>query len=422
MCKPQWWGVLLAVALLVAGLGGASAQTGRRIYVAAGSSQGNGSAAKPFGTITSALASRLRPGDKVLVRPGTYREQIFIKQDGAPSRHITLRSTKRGGAKLRPPAGIYSTVNIRANYITVEGFDVIGGAGHAIDAERVHHSVIRNNIAHDSGGSGISFYLSEFQIIEGNRVFRNAATNPFQTSGISVASNINLSGDRATKGFRTIIRRNISHHNITTTVPQPHTDGNGIIIDWLRNEGIGHPAYRFPTLVEDNLVYRNGAKGIQIFMSDNVTVRNNTAWHNNRDLKNPGTERGEINVADSAANCRVINNIAVADATIHPDNAAFSLSHRSVLARNNIAFGGNPSVVTWNGAAFRQSAGNMTQNPQLQSTGQGRFRPVPGSPAINAGTGQRPPKALDLAGGRRVIGGIDIGAYEFDPARSPSGN
>ena len=46
--------------------------------------------------------------------------------------------------------------------------------------------------------------------------------------------------------------------------------------------------------------------------SDYVTVRNNTAWHNNQDLLNTGTWRGELSNAQSSNNTWV-NNIAVAD-------------------------------------------------------------------------------------------------------------
>ena len=46
--------------------------------------------------------------------------------------------------------------------------------------------------------------------------------------------------------------------------------------------------YPFTTLVENNLVYGNGGKGIQVFLSDNVTIRNNTAYFNNRDKLNNG--------------------------------------------------------------------------------------------------------------------------------------
>ncbi|MFN3525411.1 MAG: right-handed parallel beta-helix repeat-containing protein, partial [Paracoccus sp. (in: a-proteobacteria)] len=321
-----------------------------------------------------------------------------------------------GGARIRPPPGSYSTLHIRGNHIIIDGFDIVGGTGHAIDAERVHNTIVRNTIAHDSGGSGISFYLSEFQLIEDNLVYGNAGTNPYQTSGISVASNIDLTGDTQTDGFRTIIRRNISHDNVTLALAGDHTDGNGIIIDWLRNDGTGHPPYLHPTLVEDNLVYRNGSKGIQIFMSDNVTVRNNTAWHNNRDLKNPGDERGEITVTQSAAGCVIENNIAVADPAIHPRNSPFSLSAPSVTARHNLAFGSD--VALWNGARFDAAATNMTGlPPRFVGSGACPFRLRPGSPAINAGYGMRMPEARDLSGARRVVDTIDIGAFEHDPAR-----
>ena len=52
--------------------------------------------------------------------------------------------------------------------------------------------------------------------------------------------------------------------------------------------------YVFNTLVENNLAYGNGGKGIHIFLSDNVTVRNNAAHWNNRDELNPATWRGEL--------------------------------------------------------------------------------------------------------------------------------
>ena len=389
----------------------------RVIHVAKGQGPGNGSAAQPFTTIAKALASPHGAGDTILVHPGTYVEQLFIRQGGEPGRHVTLRSLQKSGARIRPPQGTYSTVNIRADHVTVQGFDIVGGGGHGIDGERCHHVHLRHNTVHDSGGSGISFYLSEFQIIEDNRTFRNAATNGYQTSGISVASNIDLTGDTRDRGFRTIIRRNISHDNMTTTVPAPHTDGNGIIIDWLRNLGTGHPPYGFPTLVEDNLVYRNGGKGIQVFQSDNVTVRNNTAWHNNLDPLNPGTERGEITITQTAAGAVVENNIAVADPTANAHNTAFSLAHRSVKAAANLAHGGQRPVILWNGARFRSRDGNLQgRSPKFTDPAQGRFQLLPGSPAIDAGRGRRPAGARDLAGRARVRGRIDMGAYEYDPA------
>lgn len=405
--RAQWW----AVALLACS-GPACAD--RVIHVAAGAQDGDGGRLSPFATLSQALDGGLKPGDTVLVAPGTYREQVFLRDDGAPGRPITLRSAVPGGARIRPPPGSYSTLHLRGDHLVVDGFDVVGGAGHAIDAERVHHVTVRNTVAHHSGGSGISFHLTEFQLIEGNRVFGNAGTNGYQTSGISVSSNIDVTGDSRQSGFRTIVRRNISHDNITLAVPGPHTDGNGIIIDWFRNEGIGQPPYSHPTLVEDNLTFRNGGKGIQIFMSDTVTVRNNTAWHNNRDLANPGTERGEITVTRSAARCVVMNNIAVASAAIHPDNTAFSLAGPSVVARHNLAHGA--PVALWHGARFDRAGGNLDGvDPAFRNPDAGLFDLQADSPAIDAGTGRRLHSARDLAGAPRVNGPIDMGAFEHRP-------
>ncbi|MGO7536933.1 right-handed parallel beta-helix repeat-containing protein, partial [Rhizobium leguminosarum] len=82
--------------------------------------------------------------------------------------------------------------------------------------------------------------------------------------------------------------------------------------DFQSTQASGHPNYTFKTLVENNLVYENGGKGIQVTWSDSVTVKNNTAYHNNQDPANSGTWRGELSNSASSNNTWV-NNIAVAD-------------------------------------------------------------------------------------------------------------
>ena len=69
------------------------------------------------------------------------------------------------------------------------------------------------------------------------------------------------------------------------------------------------------------MCYRNGGAGIKVVWSDNVTVRNNACYHNNRDLNNSGTYRGEFYVQDSR-NLILANNIAVCDPGIHSHNSA----------------------------------------------------------------------------------------------------
>ena len=60
------------------------------------------------------------------------------------------------------------------------------------------------------------------------------------------------------------MRNNISHDNMTRIAGE-HTDGNGIIIDYFNQPWDANPVpYKYPTLVENNLVYENGGKGIHV--------------------------------------------------------------------------------------------------------------------------------------------------------------
>ena len=141
-----------------------------------------------------------------------------------------------------------------------------------------------------------------------------------------------------TAGFHNVVRNNICFGNRVIDLPgnpEPaHTDGNGIIIDDFRNTQLPDVGqygqlksrksatnYVFNTLVENNLSYGNGGKGIHIFLSDNVTVRNNAAHWNNRDELNPGTWRGELSNFLGSNNIWV-NNIGIANPAINGSNTA----------------------------------------------------------------------------------------------------
>ncbi len=66
--------------------------------------------------------------------------------------------------------------------------------------------------------------------------------------------------------------------------------------------------------------------------------------------------------------------------------------------------------------AVQDLGGNQTDNPQFRDPAAGDYRLSPGSPAIDAGTGDALNGPLDLNGLQRTLGAApDIGAYEFDP-------
>jgi parallel beta-helix repeat protein len=385
-------------------------------YVATdGSDSAIGSLSRPWKTIGRAMQAQIQPGDQIIVKPGTYHEQALVKKGGTAHDYVTIRSEVPGGAKLRPPSSeTYSTFNVRANYILIEGFDIVGGGGHAIDVEGSHHVVIRNNIVHDSGGSGISTAKSDWVTIEGNRVYGNATTNGYQCSGISLWQSVDLAAGNGE--FRNIIRNNVTYDNVQgPAITWEHTDGNGIIID-----GFHDTNYTHGTLVEGNLAYGNGGKGIQVFLSDYVTVRNNTVWHNNQDNANRGKWRGELSNAVGSHNAWV-NNIAVADVVTNPwnrainDVAANGYVNKHVRWYNNITFNGTPgqaSVLSDYGMPGAANGNLLGYDPLLANPAGGDFRLKPGSPAIEAGTSTFGPHSADMDGQKRMNGAVDIGAYE----------
>ncbi|CAN7343884.1 choice-of-anchor Q domain-containing protein [Rhizobium leguminosarum] len=389
-------------------------------YVATtGSGGGNGSASSPFRTISDAMASDLKAGDEVVVRAGVYNESVNMYKDGSAAGYITLRSEVPGGAVIHSASGGANGINISANYVAVEGFEVYGSDSHGIVGDGVHHVRIANNVSHDNGASGVAFAGSDFITIEGNETYKNASSGWF--SGISLYQNRNITGAPDDGSFRNIIRNNISHDNITKS--GAHTDGNGIIIDDFQStQTSGHPNYTFKTLVDNNLVYENGSKGIQVTWSDSVTVKNNTAYHNNQDLLNDGTWRGELSNAQSSNNTWV-NNVAVADPSVNKNNTAVDntsyggYTNANVVWANNNTYNGTAgqaSVKTDGGNAMPSTAnGNkLGIDPHFAGAASDNFHLASGSAAIDGGTAKYGVSSVDLDDHARVVGTVDMGAYE----------
>jgi serralysin len=300
-----------------------------------GSDSGKGTSSSPWRTINKAMKANLKSGDEVVVRSGTYKEGVVINKDG-----ITLRSEVPGGANIDPPSGKLG-IHINADHVKVKGFEIFGSTTAGITGNGVHHVEVLDNIVHDNSGNGIFFMKSDFITIDGNVVYDNASIGG--RSGISVLWPKAISGDSS--GFRIIIRNNVSHHNQNES--GRHTDGAGIILDdFYTTKNSDLPAYKLPTLIENNLVYQNGGAGIMIFESSNATVRGNTAWQNQMDNhSSKGTWRTELQT-QAADNITWVGNIAIANPHINKHNAAigsFSFGgekNSSIEWRNNITFNG----------------------------------------------------------------------------------
>lgn len=414
---------------------------GRTIFVAPdGLPDGPGGRETPFSTISAALAKTpgLGAADTIVALPGVYREQVIIAAGGDASGVFTLKSLVPHGAKIRSPKGTYSAVAIVANYVCVEGFDVeAGGDGHGIEAtflegdstrDGPHHIRIAGNVSHDNAGSGISLSYGDYYLIEDNVCYGNCATNAYQGSGISVYAPRAVDGEDAP--HRIIIRRNVSHDNMAIKLPDgpPHSDGNGIIYDDSRNSQLRHPAgpYKWSALIENNLCYRNGGRGVHVFLSEHVLVRNNTCCYNNRDNLNPATWRGELsNLASS--DCIWVNNIGVADLVVNRFNTAImegstpDFRVADVIWSRNLTYDGASRAPSVNQSPSRDflktfpdhifgidpgfvRAGPSSDDPDFNLTAQ--------SPAIAAGSSQFGVPADDLVRAPRVAGRISLGALQ----------
>lgn len=349
-------------------------------------------------------------GDIVYVKKGIYNENITVKASGKSDQWIVFKAFP-GHKPVVKSNALDGTFSIKGNYIEIKGFEIIttsDGSGIYVGKNNHHVKIISNKI-HDAGCGGISGQETDYLYIEANTVYRNGFRAVYQCSGISIYQAI--SSDTKS-GFHNIIRRNISYanENKVTNYNGKITDGNGIIIDDFRHtQGqASMPKYTGATLVENNIVFNNGGRGIHVFESDNVVVRNNTSFQNLASPRLDGTLNGELS-AYFSSNVKFYNNIASARDTkitlleySSMGNAwDYNLSHNgSVVVKNSL---GNHNLVNFNPIFVKPSNDPMQANFRLQST----------SPAINAGTDQIPTE-FDFDGNKRPLGEkYDMGAYEF---------
>jgi parallel beta-helix repeat protein len=334
-------------------------------------------------------------GDTVTVLDGVYREAVTIYHSGDKSAPITIRSKNRWGAKviaLKEPENCFTIGGPKAigiGYITIQGFDVNApityGSGVATYA-KAHHITVENVYAHDCGSSGIQFGDGDYLAVRNCVCADNAFLMPYCGSGISMYGR--YTADDA-PGFHNIVSGNVCYGN-NNGPKTSQTDGNGIVIDDMRDKQKYHTkdaAFDLnyqgdATLVENNLCFDNGGKGIIIYSSNNVTVVNNTCVRNMR-RANQGRECGDITVS-CCSHVVVANNIAVTSTEAdnpanHPHNTAYVMGNNSqspvyvndttvqgtIMVENNLSFDeskpGDPSFYTTVGLTvpFAGENGNL---------------------------------------------------------------
>jgi parallel beta-helix repeat protein len=291
------------------------------------------------------------------------------------------------------------------------------GEGSAISiGKKNHHIRVANSIARDSGCGGITAQQTDYLTIEDNVVRANSGRSPWQCSGISIYQ-AKAFDDKP--GFHNVIRRNLSYANMNLVVDNKvsqsggkTTDGNGIIIDDFRNtqNNSTNGVYKAATLVENNLVVDNGGRGIQVFLSDNVVVRNNTAYMNLKD-KNlmGGAANGEISAVKSGG-VTVLNNLVIArDKKLVAFFDSLTSGNRW---DGNVAIGNKSSQQSdakW-GEGNRFDVDPKLRAPAIDAIN-ADFHPLRDSPLVQAGLADSAPSD-DLDKQKRPAGKPTPGALE----------
>ena len=301
--------------------------TGRTIHVAPdGDDAADGSEGSPMKTLQAA-ADAVEPGDTVLVRGGVYEDV-----DDVIPLQITKGGTEDNWVRFAAYPGEVATIDFDAlrgievqgaDYVVIEGFEVVGPSAD-VDPEAAtehaegykgdthtpthffsvgiristpnddpdnysHHVIVRDNRIRDTSGGGIATARADYLLIEDNHVTGTSFYTPWGGSGISVWQSTNH--DDRTDVYRTVVRGNTSAYNdnkVKFWMIGKFSDGNGIIIDALRNtqpellSGAEPTPYSGRVLVADNLCHDNGGRGINLYESDNIDIFRNTLRNNAR--------------------------------------------------------------------------------------------------------------------------------------------
>ena len=167
-------------------------------------------------------------------------------------------------------AAFDSAISINTNYTVVKNFDTSATGSYAgISVNpHVHHVTIANNVVHDSGGNGINLNQNDYVTITNNVVYGNAhnTTQAFG-SGISIKGSVDVDSNTGVKmvvnGNTVYSNTNIPNCTTSSCFASAHdSDGSGIILDTNNGEGVNPGPYKGAFLISNNLVYRNGGRGI----------------------------------------------------------------------------------------------------------------------------------------------------------------
>jgi hypothetical protein len=390
------------------------------MIVSAGAAPGGvGSPEAPFATLGEALFWLPADCDRIEVEPGTYRERVDFGE-----RDLALVATGGPEVTVIDAGGSGSVVTIAGGQTSaalLQGFTLTGGSGTWGDgadfSAHLEHGgglfvsdadpTIADNVlvGNTTTGRGAGAVLFRFGgLFTGNVVRGNtsALQSGYAGAGLylrygdpivwgnEIADNLALAADGIGGG-------------LLARGGEPWIVANRIRGNLAGASGGGLRTVDSTALVAANLVVENDPEGIVTSDGDDGVVVNNTTVGNATDgLKSfTGTD-----YAGDGPSTVLENNLSCA-------NGRYGFyaygSNAIAVFRNNLLWGN--ARAEYAGTADRTGFdGNLSADPLLD----GEQRPLPGSPAIDAGVDASGWGVFeDLEGAPRPQGaGWDVGAYE----------
>jgi parallel beta-helix repeat protein len=391
-------------------------------YVATtGSDAGSGLVDAPWQTLQKA-ANTVQAGDTVIVRAGNYAG-FDLWTGGTASSRIVFDADP-GVTINQPNARTADGINLEgADYITIEGFNVVGVPRAGIRSVVNHDAIIRNNNTDQNGEWGIFSGFSDDLLIEDN-----IASRSVQQHGIYVSN----SGDRPVIRNNTIWGNHDAGIHMNGDISQ---GGDGIITGALvennviydngtgGGSGINADGVQDSTF-RNNLIYNEHASGISLYRIDGGGSSTGNVIVNNTVLEAPDG-RWALNIQVASTGNTVRNNILY---NYHPWHGSIDISSDSLpgfssdynVVMDRFTTDDSNSIQTlaqWQ-TATGQDAHSIVATPSqlFVNAAANDFHLSDTSPAIDAGTSQYAP-AVDFEGTPRPSGnGFDIGADEHSGA------
>jgi len=362
----------------------------------------NGNDANPGTTASLAwqtlgkAASVVQAGDVVTVRDGSYYgpsggRVVQITASGTPGNLIVFRSENPSGAVIdgQNNAGAATGVDIRGNYIRIEGFEIKGMAHNGF------------NIQGSSGTPLLGIEVAQNHIHDVGRLCR-AADYGLQGSGLSAFSVTNASALIERNTIHDIGRYGPGEQGCVPPDDHYQNHDHGVYV----SEGASG------TIIRNNQFYKiEHGWGVHLYNGAGTSV--NAVYIANNTFADPNPWRdGHIIVAVPVTNSTIANNIFY-----QPTNAAIRFSGsfaHSLAVTNNVMTGqvavndGSPTGVTYSGNKPNSDPQALFTNPGARD-----YTLKSGTnPAVDAGV-TLSYVSNDFLGVMRPIGAAyDAGAYE----------